>query len=491
MGSGFGPSEVNLPLGLESDLEARQLMIGQRTGSGGSVIFDPPGRYGSAENTRRFKNGGGPVPGQGYIDDNNLGQDLFSAYKLFGYPFVGANPGGVLGGFFQSSPMDIYGRFQTDFPAVFDPFAPGFPISMPVIDIAETSLFNSEIINNPYEVNFSGTPENGSFYDRLFTLHELEQVYRAGDIDLVGDSPGRLRTLAPTRFDDSQPAANRGPNRLLTTTDSWEVPASFGEFLDPGTGRQFETLMTKLYAVLSRPPNAGFGVPDSGDPVLREQLIMANLSGFFPEANQTFSLDRFGQTPLLPRAMLSEEIRSGRPFNVNRPFGDGLDDFNNQNDGVVDNPGEVDRLGLPTYGVVGFDHDNDSVVANTPAFFDAQSARQLFARQLYVLALLVTELVDRNGDGDVTNDNFTAFGGDRLAYRRVIAQWAINVADFRDPDSIMTPFEVRSEPLRRLGCGWRFDTNEAQTGALPPQFYLACLGSRTTRAADHRNHRHA
>ncbi len=40
---------------------------------------------------------------------------------------------------------------------------------------------------------------------------------------------------------------------------------------------------------------------------------------------------------------------------------------------------------------------------------------------------------------------------------RRIAQWAVNVVDFRDPDSIMTPFEYDVNPFnqRRLERRWR------------------------------------
>ncbi len=111
-------------------------------------------------------------------------------------------------------------------------------------------------------------------------------------------------------------------------------------------------------------------------------------------------------------------------------------------------------------------------MANTPAFFDAQSARQLFARQLYVLALLVTELVDRNGDGDVTNttifptlpiqllgqlgiDSPTAAGHCAMGHQR---------RRFPDPDSIMTPFEVDLNPFDGWDVDGDLNTNEVANG---------------------------
>ena len=44
---------------------------------------------------------------------------------------------------------------------------------------------------------------------------------------------------------------------------------------------------------------------------------------------------------------------------------------------------------------------------------------------------------------------------------RVVAQWAVNVVDFRDRDSIMTPFEYDPEPFNAQG--WRPDGDPATT----------------------------
>ncbi|MBM4000999.1 MAG: hypothetical protein FJ297_15910, partial [Planctomycetes bacterium] len=75
-------------------------------------------------------------------------------------------------------------------------------------------------------------------------------------------------------------------------------------------------------------------------------------------------------------------------------------------------------------------------LANPNAYTD----RQLLARQLYVLMLVV---------GNVT---------DPAEYAR-IAQWAINVVDFRDQDSVMTPFEYDTNPFN----GWDVDQDLTTT----------------------------
>jgi len=54
----------------------------------------------------------------------------------------------------------------------------------------------------------------------------------------------------------------------------------------------------------------------------------------------------------------------------------------------------------------------------------------MLARHLYVLAMTLVDPLPT-----------TAMPEDRQARARRLAQWAINVVDFRDPDNIMTAFE--------------------------------------------------
>ena len=190
------------------------------------------------------------------------------------------------------------------------------------------------------------------------------------------------------------------------------------------------------------------------------------------------------------RGMLSPDLGMGLRMDINRPWGNGRDDngnhvvdehgfsfpalapptpgnnslfrftleagmavdgWDNDSDGLVDeaDPSEVELLwGGPW--LTGFDHDNDGRVLadrNSDGVADLDNdaflARQHFARHLYLLAMMLRDpeysaREDVNGDGRIDNEFDMA---------RSIAQWAVNVVDFRDADSIMTPFEYDRRPV--------------------------------------------
>ena len=91
----------------------------------------------------------------------------------------------------------------------------------------------------------------------------------------------------------------------------------------------------------------------------------------------------------------------------------------------------------------------------------ATDGRQILARHLFCLMMLLTD------EGYVhpvspAEPAFPAGVDSRELTVRRIAQWAVNVVDFRDADAIMTPFEYDMNPFD----GWSVDgdltTNEGQ-----------------------------
>ena len=144
----------------------------------------------------------------------------------------------------------------------------------------------------------------------------------------------------------------------------------------------------------------------------------------------------------------------GQKMDVNRPFGNGLDD---NGDAVVDNFVEstgAERLWPNIFNAtpVFVDHDNDGISGPALADGDAFLARYHYARQLYVLTLLMNERpgIDFNVNGSIEDYNGDGVA-DETQYN--LAQWAVNAVDFRDVDAIMTPFEFDINPFN----GWDVD----------------------------------
>jgi hypothetical protein len=123
---------------------------------------------------------------------------------------------------------------------------------------------------------------------------------------------------------------------------------------------------------------------------------------------------------------------SGCKLDLTRPLGNGRDSNGN---GAVNDPSEADSVG-------GTGQQKIWLYANPTAgpgeflytFFTGDNLsltpQQMQARYLYVLAVLLTDL-----------PYLDARTGSRENTCRFLAQWAVNVVDFCDRDSIMTRFE--------------------------------------------------
>ena len=139
---------------------------------------------------------------------------------------------------------------------------------------------------------------------------------------------------------------------------------------------------------------------------------------------------------LVSRGYVSEEMLMGGLYDLNQPTGNGVDD---DGDGTVDEPTELSstvqqsaQFGNPTFDL---NNAGDGMAGDN-------LARQRKANQLYTLALLVT--------GDVAPPAFATNFTSPEAYRRAVAQWAVNIVDFIDSDSIMTAFEYDSDPFNTV-----------------------------------------
>lgn len=284
--------------------------------------------------------------------------------------------------------------------------------------------------DHPYEINLSpgaarGLPK-GTAPDNPFSPAEQERVLRASDAD-AGQLPARLLVL-------TSPDGNPLNSVLLArrnefTVEGWDAP----------------------YAPFAiNPANPGQNV------FPRHVAEMLKLKFNLPAANTNAT------AALLRGELLPPELLQGLPMDINRFQGDGLD---NNNNNVID---EIEEATLETYPqrtAAGADATLSAAQVDLTGgvLADERLARQLYARYLYCLAMMVCDL-------DYLD---TQFGGDRNLTCRYLAQWAVNVVDFRDRDSIMTCFEYDPAPFGTNG--WRCDGDPATNdGITQPHVVWGC-----------------
>ena len=359
--------------------------------------------------------------------------------------FSGARPGTqqAFGGYGYS--IDPYGRSAVGIGRTGHLLTSGSGVALqatPLID---------EATDDPYELDPSGKLSG----DNTFTLAQLETLLRIGQFDsefLSQDLRGQL-----VRLLTNHPEFARSLTTISAADDSLPLVPGGSSVLDG---------IAELYD----------GVDTASGTLSAAQLL----------------------------ALLPPEFRLGRKLDVNRLSANGIDDNGNgtidepleslrldgnsnddDSDGVSDEPGESV---VATINGVDDDGDGDTdepdewplrvenafvgPAGSLPANYQNQHAnyvfddlptgspinfpipgvqringRQLFARHLYVLMMALTNSGYEFPSVGVPNP--ADFNADEYRARR-IAQWAANVVDYRDPDSIPTRFVYDPEPFN----GW-------------------------------------
>lgn len=286
----------------------------------------------------------------------------------------------------------------------------------------------TENINSPYETRLLSE----GLSDSPYNLEELERLIRVQDRDY---------SMLPDRLENALGGAAIGLNvrnsvttRSIDLTDV-ELPVQDN---DPTT------------------PNHPFRL-------MVRQILVQRGGSDIPEA--------------LFHQLFPFEFRRGMRMDVNRAFGDGVD---NDNDGQIDEWDEWVIVGAshgnyPTQLEQYFNTTNptalpipiDQYLVDTPRTgMDAGlEPKQLFARELYCLAQLVVP-EDYVFVGSPTGN---ATDGVTQAYRaRKLAQWAINVVDYRDVDVAMTRFPYDRNPFD----GWAPGSGDVVWGMEQPELLL-------------------
>lgn len=294
-------------------------------------------------------------------------------------------------------------------------------------------------IDDPYEM-FLGNHfgEVQSPQDAPYTVSEFERLLRYNDKE-ASRLPSRLLRLAGTTFDYRR---NRQQTTVLSSYVPVPAPAMFsnagsqtlrGNRPAFGESTILDLYFRRLYDVLdAASPNS------PSQP--KEDLARARLASLLPF-----------------------ELQHGQRFDLNREFGNGVDDNGNK---IVDEPSESSVVqkawdnfaNVPAaFRNANFNGRNDDPVSSDPRFN--------YARHLYCLTLMMMgpnyQLELHPGQ---TSPAPTPTDKIKNARRRV-AQWAVNVVDFRDSDGIMTAFEYDTNPFN----GWNIDgdprTDDGTDGA--------------------------
>jgi len=436
-GQGYGPADINLAAIFPLPEYVRLLQ-------GNNV---QPGRYGLTNMAR---------PGIDGVDDP-LSQNKCYDYFNEAWWSLGIVP--------QNVPYDYWGFLR----------AVGYPpngYGMPPDPIPDGALAldprgqplcplmgEEETIDDPYEIDLSRNAVRGvhspNQRDDPFTAAEVERILRPYDAD-AARLPARLINLAPSLGSNPR-------RRMEITGDSWDLPT-------PSVVLTTQQRADAANSTLLPDRRAHHAI----DLFLVKLEKEYRPSGTPPIPNQPLTPAEMVTIRTMVRHLVSPETLAGLKMDVNRPFGNGLDDSSRGRPGsrVVDEPFEVYRSGT------GFDAGASSTeprefmpqvdanrsdasarfnhigavnhVADVPGHGDDVNGdgqvnnadralvRQLYARHLYVLALLAL-------DHTVANPNSpTAAESERA---QLIAQWAVNAVDFRDRDSIMTPFEYDISPF--------------------------------------------
>ncbi len=455
-GLGTGPAEIDVtamvglpPAGSsvsktgfdKTDFTA---MISRKSG----VTFD--GRYGDASSGTPQAGIPGTFDKLGLIKHFQYPDDTFNMTSV---PFSLSAYG---------SPSDLWGRMTVALDFRGQPYY--YKPNLTNTTYATPNMWQGEMLNSPYDLNLSrdlgsaGVAYQANTADNPFTVYELERLLRRQDIDSQ-ELPQRLWQLSGIASKNNTPQVQLQLPRELTT-DSWDPPVPSTTY--PPKARQ---------GVAALAPAERYSAHHITEMVTG--LMLSNTNN--PTGSMTNATVNAAIRDLLP-----EDLIAGLRMNINRPFGIGRDADGN---GIVDEPTGSELTGTANHGAwwtmgnlyssLGQAYSNyktaflnltNGMNVTGPKANDKNRrrvnaneelmSRQLMARYLYVLARLFIDdkfLVSPNNKW-FQNDPFDpSIQGDQAkmykASVRRIAQWAINVVDFMDADSIMTPFEYDLFPF--------------------------------------------
>lgn len=444
LGSGYGPADVSL-LQIFSAQDAFDILDDRYFGTTGT-----PPVYTMMPTTIYYPG----TPGAYNVDDVRSRMDTIGLLNAFSNTSVNnrfATPPDRLG----------LGRMYFDYA--------GRPRFQPRVD---GSVLLSQGVpgtfgqrtDDPYEMDLV----NHNPTDTPFTYQELERILRYEEYDStsVAQSEDRLMNLTGSSLTGSP------TNRRLITTASFQVPTANRVDIpydlrdeDSASGTPQNMMFAGKAAQARRPAPTLVTL-------LQERLRKENSATFDPSTVAGAQLLKEKIYQLLP-----PEILRGEPFDLNRlleaPANNATDtvfdlqttatitfqSLHGSTSGLQSNSQYVNWIN-GTMGVGCNSPTLPAISSSNPISYSA--SRQMMARYLYVMVLL---LMEPDYELPTIDGSLTSAQKQQLTKRR-IAQWAINVVDFRDQDAVMTPFEYDLEPFK-IASGvttndtWNVDGNLA------------------------------
>ncbi len=395
-------------------------------------LFDGANDYTNMLN-RRYRGSGELVPGA-------TGNETISSLLERGRAATHSNR------YFPALPKSVHGRMGLGLDLL------GNPI------LVDANLL-SQNSDDPYDTRVLSSSRS----DTPISIAEWERISRYGEWDR-STLPVGLEDAAGTSLKPgaSNPAYFSRARSISPRNVSLNLPGFAGEYQQTRTTTTTPSVVTRRVAS-------------------------------FIEFVEAYAQRRFtpGTFPYFPSTAMEQlfpiEFHQNRAMNINRPFGDGYD---NDNDGLIDERDELQGHGINndtanpaiddanevttlsamhqparytagtenyvedyTLGTVRFDNSHSTTSVPTAlsadeySMFNGEQPKQLYARHLYCLAQLILP------------DSYV-FPGETAApsvavRARRLAQWAVNVVDFRDADATMTRFAYDATPFVAQNVGGR------------------------------------
>jgi hypothetical protein len=327
---------------------------------------------------------------------------------------------------------------------------------------SNTSPTNSypECVDDPYEAR----PNKPAAYDTNFGIDELEAVLRRFDSD-VNALPDRLKSFLTDKLGCTN-LNNAIYNSISSRSNELRYPnmAAISVHNVNYNSANFPQINNAPRNLPNGSPDPTSG-PGTRVPTSATRLATnGRIEGSFLRWIQMLYSERYGASILEMedvRLLFPMEFRKALRLDINRGFGNGEDD---DTDNQIDDPEELSKpgeaehfpsvsttytgeysFGFPNYPETPSGGAMGLSTGEISRYIKPMASRKLLARQLYCLAQLV---IDQNYPFGGLDPSDAGYQSKRA---RELAQWAVNVVDFRDSDGAMTRFEYDETPFTADG----------------------------------------